>query len=256
MTEYDSARWVLAICGIGLAYSAVRDLRAGREYAAGGILSWDVIGAGRLRIFHPLLAWRGYRWVLTAQLIAGGCSIAVFALPVPVAAALAWTLAAACMLTLYRSAQGLDGADQMAALNTIAAAGALTAGGGVGRLLLAFLAGQLVLSYLIAGVAKVASPVWRNGSCLALILSTDSFGSPGLAAALRTRPALALLLAWGVIGFEVLFAGACALPGVPLWSFFAAGLVLHLTIAVTMGLVNFLFAFTAAYPALLYTVGT
>ncbi|MFC9892553.1 hypothetical protein ACFVMC_02550 [Nocardia sp. NPDC127579] len=256
MTEYDTACWVLTICGLGAAYSAFRDLRAGREYAAGGLLSWEVVGAGRSRSLRRVMAWPVYRWVLAAQLVAGGCGVAVFALSAPAAAALAWVLAGCCAVTLYRSGHGLDGADQMSALSTVVAAGVLTVGGDVGRLLLIFLAGQLILSYLIAGVAKLASPVWRDGSCLPQILSTETFGSPGLAAVLRARPALATLMGWFVIGFEVLFVLACVLPGAPLWAFLAAGLLLHLGIAITMGLINFLFAFTAAYPALIYTVTT
>ncbi|GAA5165305.1 MULTISPECIES: hypothetical protein [Amycolatopsis] len=257
MTEYEAARLVLAVSGIGLAWTALRDLRTGGEFTGRGVLSWDLVGVGRLRRLPwlgRLMGWPGHRLVLAAQLVAGLAAPVVAASPGAGSAVVACVLLTTVLLTVERTGYGLDGADQMVVLDLIAAAGTLVVGGVIGRLLLAFLSAQLLLSYTISGAAKLVSPVWRDGSCLALILSTDSYGSPRLAATLRARPALALAMAWFVIVLEVTFAGTLVLPAPALWCVLAAAFALHLGIAVTMGLVNFLFAFTAAYPALTYTI--
>ncbi|MCQ4040795.1 hypothetical protein ACFOSC_08735 [Streptantibioticus rubrisoli] len=256
LTETGAARAILAVAGSGLAVSAARDLRQAREFGEGGALAWSVVGAHPHRcpaVVRGLFVWERYRAVLAVQCAAGLAAPVVAALSTGGSAVLACLLLSTLLLGLHRSDFGTDGADQMAALCLLTAAVTLITGGTVGRLCLAFLAGQLVLSYLIAGVAKAVSPMWRDGSCLAQILSTRAYGSPRVAAALRARPHLGFLLAWGVMALEVTFWLTLVLPEAPRWGFLAAGAVMHLGIAVTMGLSTFVFAFTGAYPALLFT---
>ncbi|MFI9723606.1 hypothetical protein ACIHFE_28780 [Streptomyces sp. NPDC052396] len=259
LNETETARTILAVCGTGLAVSAARDLRQAREFTEDGTLAWSVIGAYPHRCpaaVRRLFVWERYRAVLAVQFTAGLAAPVVAARSTGGSAVLACVLLSTLLLGLHRGDYGTDGADQMAALALLTAAATLVVGGTVGRLFLAFLTCQLVLSYLIAGVAKLVSPMWRDGSCLALILSTHSYGSPRLAAALRARPLLGRLLAWGVMVLEVTFWLAFFLPGVPRWGFLAAGAALHIGIAVTMGLSTFVFAFIGAYPALVFTAAS
>ncbi|MEU9191553.1 hypothetical protein [Streptomyces hundungensis] len=256
LNETETARAILAVCGVGLAVSAGRDLRQSHEFGAGGALAWAVVGAYPHRCppaVRALFVGDRYRAVLAVQCAAGLAAPAVAALSAPGSAVVACVLLTTLLLGLHRSDYGTDGADQMAALAMLTAAVTLTVGGTVGRLFLAFLTGQLILSYLIAGVAKLVSPTWRDGSCLAQILSTDSYGSPGIAAFLRARPRVGALMAWGVMVLEVTFWLALVVPGPPRWGLLAAGAALHLGIAFTMGLTTFVFAFIGAYPALLFT---
>ncbi|MGW2597948.1 hypothetical protein [Streptomyces klenkii] len=255
----EAARAVLALSGPGLAVAAARDLRQAREFTGGGVLSWAVIGTNWPRQLAPvgaLLVWERYRVVLALQLTAGVAAPFAALTPGSGAAVVAWLLLAAALLSLHRGGYGTDGADQMSALAVLCAAVTLSVGGTIGRLFLLFLACQLLLSYLIAGAAKLVSPVWRDGSCLAQILSTHSYRSPRLASLLRSRPRMGLLLSWGVMVLEVTFWCAVFLPSGPMWAFLAAGVALHLGIALTMGLHTFVFAFLSAYPALVFTATT
>ncbi|MCX5384710.1 hypothetical protein [Streptomyces sp. NBC_00083] len=256
LNESETARAILAVCGVGLAVSALRDLRQSHEFGEGGALAWTVVGADQHRCpqaVRGLFVWERYRKVLAVQFTAGCAAPAVAALSTNGAAALACVLLTTLLLGLHRNDYGTDGADQMAALCLLTATATLVVGGTVGRLFLGFLACQLILSYLIAGSAKLVSRTWRDGSCLAQILSTDAYGSPGIAAVLRTRPLIAALLAWSVMVLEVSFWVTLVLPAGPRWGLLAAGAALHVGIAFTMGLSTFVFAFVGAYPALLFT---
>ncbi|MFE9370407.1 hypothetical protein ACFYM2_11610 [Streptomyces sp. NPDC006711] len=256
VNESETARAILAVCGAGLAVSARRDLRQGHEFGEGGALAWAVVGADQHRcppVVRGLFVWERYRGVLAVQFTAGCAAPAVAVLSATGSAVLSCVLLTTLLLGLHRNDYGTDGADQMAALCLLTAAATLVVGGTVGRLFLGFLAAQLLLSYLIAGVAKLVSRTWRDGSCLAQILSTDAYGSPGIAAILRARPLVAALLGWGVMVLEVTFWVTLFLPAQPRWGLLAAGAALHIGIAFTMGLSTFVFAFVGAYPALLFT---
>lgn len=258
LTVAFTARAVLALGGAGLAVAAARDLRFGREYAAGGVLTAVVEESARrrVRLLQWLSPWARYRAALLVQCALGALApAAALWAPTPVAAVAACLLAGTAVLTLQRSSYGLDGSDQMFALAMIAGAGALLCGARLGRWFLYFLAAQLVLSYVIAGVAKLVSPVWRDGSCLERILATRAYSSPRTAGVLRTHPRLGLAMAWGVMLFEVSFAVVPFLDGPVLVAFLSAGALFHLGIVLTMHLTTFLFAFVSAYPAMVYVTG-
>lgn len=83
-------------------------------------------------------------------------------------------------------------------------------------------------------------------------MSTIGYGSPPVGAFLGRHRRLALAACWSVIVFE------CSAPfllllGTPgAFAIIVVGLCFHLSIALLMGLNNFLWSFGAAYPALLF----
>lgn len=99
----------------------------------------------------------------------------------------------------------------------------------------AYVAIQIVLSYFVAGVAKVVRAEWRNGQALKKFLAQYEMAS---------IPA-PLALSWCVIFFELLFPLAMFAP----WPFVMAGLIFHLLNAYVLGLNRFFFAWIAGYPA-------
>lgn len=112
-----------------------------------------------------------------------------------------------------------------------------------------FVVAQLMLSYLVSGISKAASPVWRKGTALELISRMATYCPKGVSRNL-SRPVVSKLTCWTTIAFEVLaplliFFGT---PGV--FIFISLGVMFHIGIALTMGLTTFVFAFLAAYPIL------
>lgn len=102
----------------------------------------------------------------------------------------------------------------------------------------AYVAIQNLLSYFVAGVAKVLRTEWRNGQALKRFLI--QFEVPWVPA-----PAA---LSWCVIFFEMLFPLAIFAP----WPFVIGGLVFHLLNAYALGLNRFFFAWVAGYPAIFF----
>jgi hypothetical protein len=168
------------------------------------------------------------------------------------AAGLAAVVLAVHCLANVRLCVGRDGADQMQNIVWAALLGYCLPITETGRLMcLAFVPAQLILSYWTSGIAKVISPVWRQGSAVHLITRMETYCSPGVAAACG-RPWVSKAFSWLTIAFEV---GAPFLlifgwPGA--LTFIVCATLFHVGIALTMGLTTFVFAFGAALPIVYY----
>jgi hypothetical protein len=169
-------------------------------------------------------------------------------------AAIAAALVATSLLVSFRSPYGNDGADQMMTLIFVSTGLAHAIGSPAARqLALGFIALQACLSYFTAGIAKLASPMWRGGTAITGVLGTEIYGHPSAGALVAGNPALARGASWFVMLFECAFPLAIIGPReVTLALLFAAALF-HLGAAIFMRLNTFLWAFVATYPAVLYS---
>lgn len=145
------------------------------------------------------------------------------------------------------------GSDSMTALVALALwVAGLGSRPGLTKACLAYIAIQLVASYALAGIAKLRNPEWRNGRALPALFRVPGYDRPPAALrALVDRPAFARAGAWMLIAFECAFPLAFASRAVCI-AFIAAALGFHLTCFRALGLNRFVFAWSAAYPALLY----
>lgn len=119
---------------------------------------------------------------------------------------------------------------------------------------LAWIAAQSVLSYWLAGLAKIKTSRWRDGAALAALLASDG----PYAVWRRVRwvadaKVLRRVLGWGIFLFELLFPLVLFLPPSWKWVFLSLGLSFHLSTAAVLGLNRFIWAWAATYPALLYS---
>lgn len=253
-------RWVSVLIAIGIAVDSLEILYSRREYTSRGILSWDVLKLDRRFIlmsrsawvFRKLLSTPGYLVLISIQLL---LALAVIAKVPGVLLPLCITgILGIKLLSHFRHAHGgLDGSDQMqliifASLTVFYWTRDLD----TKTIALWFIAGQSMLSYLAAGIAKLASPLWRSGDAILGILATDNYGSQVLSSWLRSNPRLAATVCWSVILFECLGPTLVFAGPVPCLAFLACGLLFHLVVAVTMGLNNFIWSFGATYPAVLF----
>lgn len=104
-----------------------------------------------------------------------------------------------------------------------------------------YIAIQLILSYFVAGIAKIMSPQWRTGQAPQYFLAQAGWA---------ITPAQGFFMAWAVLAFECLFPLAIFAP-VP---FLILAIVFHVTNAYLFGLNRFVFAWAAAYPALILSL--
>lgn len=117
-----------------------------------------------------------------------------------------------------------------------------------------YIAAQLTLSYVRAGLVKAKEPSWWRGEALAAFLALPAYGVPAWVPRRLPHDALLLRVASvSVMGFE------CAAPlawfdPVACLVVIGVALAFHLATAVVFGLNRFLLAWSAALPSLWYAV--
>jgi hypothetical protein len=166
----------------------------------------------------------------------------------------ALTLLLCLALTKVRRVTASDGAEQMAVLTIFAICVALIPGPNANTATIAvwFIAGQAMLSYTTAGIAKALSETWRSGEAVPLVMSSESHGHPALARLLANHPDLGKALTRSVVLFECCFPLILVAPPQLALLLLLAGVAFHLGCAITMGLNAFLFAFPGTYLCVAY----
>jgi len=258
----DALQLVVWIHAVAVLLTAAEYLHDRRDFGERGAMSWKVFrasGSGAYRTLVPegiqrrLFGLRGMTAMLWIQIGA----VLVFAVA-PARSWLQWcgllTSTVVLLLITARQRYGQDGADQM---NLIVGITCVIVFGPfqsetVMTIGLWFLALQVTLAYLSAGIAKVISPVWRKGLAVGMVVDTASYGSRSAGDLLRRYSWIGRVLTWGTIAFELVFVIALIAPPPVTLGILAAGVLFHLGIAFVMGLNNFVPAFLSTYPAVLF----
>jgi hypothetical protein len=260
MQVADAYTLMLRICGVGIGLDALERMASARKYRDDGLFGWVVLrqklaGApAPVRRLADLLCAGAAR--LMAVLVVRLAAVALVALCPPGSPAFGAGLTAlvATHLYIYLRAAGFGtiGADHMTLLVCGGAWWAtVVAGTPVAALAgLWFVAAQVCVSYVIAGVSKLAAPKWRSGEALVCVLSTYTVGSPALHPVVQRRPRLARLLCWSVMLWEATFPVVLVAPRPLVLPLLAVGLLFHLSLAAIMGLNLFVFAFASTYAAI------
>lgn len=248
------------ITAVGVALSAAELLTRHRLFREDGILSWDAARtrhrwmSGRLeRLWSPVYSHGGVRVLLVSRAAAAAALVAPTSSPVLRRVAAQYAALSGYVLAL-RTPYGSDGAESLSTLTMAAAALGRSVPGGAGPAL-GFLAAQSVLSYAVAGLAKILSPMWMDGTAIRDVFRTRMFGERRAFALVRGRPRLCLVMGRAVAVVEVLAPLVLLLPrhrrGLPL----AMLGLFHLGTAAVMGLNRFPWAFIGTYPAVMAVGG-
>ena len=154
----------------------------------------------------------------------------------------------------YRLPYALDGADQMTLFVLIGLMIMLLDRGAGDFVRLGATAVTLhtAVSYITSGVAKLGSPIWRSGAGLSGIMNSGEFGNRPLAGLISRCRGLHLLLSWAVMLTHVAVGVAILAGGPIVYAALAAAMAFHIAVALTMRLNNFVWAFGAAYPSILF----
>lgn len=251
----------IIIAAVGISIMSLEDITMLKLLRKEGILSWDVLklqgswsAIGCSGKFAKVVFEYGYfRAVIVARLIAAITLLLFHGYPLVFAICTFIVFTSLAALTL-RSIYGLDGAHQMHLviwgalfLSSVAPEGSLGREFGIW-----FIAMQAGLAYLVSGIAKLISPMWRSGEALIRVLGTEIYGNRYAYAVFARHPSVARVASWTVILFECSF---CIIFIVNVrigWWILAAGLSFHIIVAILMGLNGFVFAFVATYPCIVY----
>jgi hypothetical protein len=158
------------------------------------------------------------------------------------------------LLSHLRNPYGVDGSDQMQVIIFASLVVFYTAPSDsmIQKFSISFLCFQSLLSYFMSGLAKIVSPVWRDGTAIVGIMNTESFGNKGLALILINNPMLSKIVCWWVIIFECIFPFLIFTGIQTAYFFILCGIIFHLSTAVFMRFNSFFWSFIATYPALLF----
>jgi hypothetical protein len=258
MSLDTAMRIAASIAAIGIVWDAV-ELITTRADVLGRFFEWPVVRSRYYILLNRPVLGAIFDSVLSGgffdALVLGHAVAAIgFVIVMPVWPAAAVALAALVLFghvaVHVRLLVGLDGADQM---QTVVWAGLLVYSVNLSEATnvaaAVFVTAQSLLSYQVAGWAKVCSKVWRGGRAVGRISRTGTYCTPRLSRILQWTPA-SFVLSWMTIGFEVLGAAALLAGRAGTVAFIAAGLMFHVGIALGMGLATFVFAFVAAFPIL------
>lgn len=244
-----------ALLGLWGVLNATQWLVDAPRWADGGPLGWGLQRLRRGRLMRSALAATLYRpaGLRALAIILLGTSVALMMLPTSfLTLALLATFAFAELALGLRG--GSDGAGKIALVTAtglfLQVEGLLT---GLDDLLLAGLlwtGGQLTIAYFAAGASKAMLAPWRKGQAVRGALTSYTAGHRWTAAALRNDE-LALALGWAIILAELAFPLALFAPLPAMLAALTAMVLLHLGIAIIMGLNTYPWGFLAAYPSAL-----
>jgi hypothetical protein len=242
---------------VGIANSTLESFwhLARGNYGPGGIWSWSVLreahGPGLAKALSPLLTGGAMPVLLSLRLLGAAALPVLYLRGLNPAPALAVLIVLQFLLQI-RSRWGGEGADQMTVVVLVASFIAATTPHAVVPAAL-FIGGQISLSYLASGTAKLFGPMWRRGEALGRIMNHHQYGHRGLAGLLARYPILNKLAGSVVIGFQVSFFVFYLLPLPYALVYPLAGMAFHLGIAYFMRLNLFFVTFVGTYGCLIFT---
>lgn len=252
-------RYTILLVGIGLTIKAFETIWLLPQYDRRGVFDYAIIGNDSLAttplapVFAKLYSKPGVLGLATLGVLAF-LALAATSYGTP-----AYRIAASVLIVVnvafyYRQAFGLDGADQMSflILVTVFFCSIVTSDPKLREVGVWFIALQLALSYFVAGAAKLVSKEWRSGIAISGILSTYTYGTRFTRKLLTNSRVLCILICWGVIVTEMVIPFGLLLEPTGVAVALGVGLAMHVSIAIIMGLNDFVWGFAAAYPSFYY----
>jgi hypothetical protein len=248
---------VIRLLCIALFLTAFEYVMIIKQFGDDGVYSWKMI---KLRTSHSirnlspdmLFSKPGVLFIMLLRIL---CSLVLFIDPISIVTVyLLAIIVSTSLLLAIRNPVGTDGSDQMSAIISIALLITfIFRDANIAAISLYFIAAQSILSYVIAGGAKLLSKKWRSGTAIFQIMNTESYGSERIALYLhRSSPLVSQALSWNVMIVESSFFAVAILPYPYFLVFIVWGIFFHVYNAVIMGLNNFFWVFLSTYPALLY----
>lgn len=192
----------------------------------------------------------GYGIVLLVQALAAVASVYALYYASPLAIVTTFMVGLGWILKTNRAPLGATGADMMQRIVWFSLLLFALAGGTVAQTAaLVFIAFQGLFAYFIAGLSKLKSPYWQDGTAVAQVVSTRSFGL-----ALSIPWGVSAFLTWSTLVFEIGGPFLVLLGPYGVLAFCGMALMFHASVAIVSGLPMFIFAFGATYPAIYWVV--
>jgi hypothetical protein len=251
---------IQTIASIAVVIDAIEIIIERHQYSSRGIFNFEVLRTDKTwmlnkrlnPIFRILFDYPNFIFLISIQLVTAVLIVSHIFTNLSVYFVL--IILSIHLLTHIRNRYGMNGSDQ---LQVIIFASLLIFYLNpddilVQKFSIYFIGFQSLLSYFMAGLAKLVSPTWRDGNAISGIMNTESFGNRLIAKILIDKPLLSKLICWGVIIFESIFPIFIFGGIYTTYIFIIMGILFHLLLAILMRFNSFLWSFIATYPALLF----
>jgi hypothetical protein len=257
MIDLDAATaldWMTRLVCVPLILGGLEQLWLRREFGRGGLLDWHLTSMRPVtRPLDRLLRSPRIRMILTPRgTVALGLALAAGALALmcfPRMPLLAILVVLAHTAIGKRHHQSVEGSDDMImVLLGVTVLRGLSPDLLVQQFAVGFVAAQLCVSYLTAGLSKMQGREWWSGAAMPRTMSTDYFGHRPTAVILWRFRAAAIGLSWAIFLWEATFLVSIVAPRPIALVALLIGLGFHVGCAITMHLGAFVWAFGAAYP--------
>lgn len=241
--------------------SSLEHLANRKQRRKGGVNNWQVTRDSMLATSTPVRRFLDTvsKPVVTdcihAARVASSLALLAPRSPAPVRIAANGLLAASSWALHPRHHYGTDGSDQVSFLSSAAALIARTAGRrtAVSDHVLWTVALQATLSYAVSGWAKLAGRSWREGTALAGVTRTMTYGDRRVWQLTQRFPRTARMLGASVLALECTFPLAYAAGGKFAKAYSAGTSAFHVAVGQIMGLGRFVPSFTSMHAPILYT---
>jgi hypothetical protein len=251
---------ILTIASIAVIIDALEIIVERRQYSSSGIYNFEVLRTSKrwmlnrwmAPIFNMLFKYPNYIFLVSIQLAVA--TLVISHLFTNLSLFFVILILLVHLLSHFRNYYGIDGSDQLQIIifASLVVFYAASSDPIIQKFSVFFLCFQSLLSYFMSGLAKLVSPVWREGAAIVGIINTESFGNKRLAQILINSPMLSKLICWWVIIFECVFP-ILIFTGIQTAYFFIMfGIIFHLSTAIFMRFNSFFWSFIGTYPALLF----
>lgn len=246
--------WMCRVAGVAAAVNALELLVLHRAWSDRGVWRARIL-APQWGVWHLLLGARAFAVVLVVQL---ALAVTLAAAPgTTVGCLAAVVLAVTGWLSSLRFRGNVNGGSD-AMLFTVLGGLAVAQLPDVTNVVheggVLYIAAQLTLSYVRAGIVKAKERSWWSGQALSAFFALRAYGVPAWVPRRMPDHGLPLRLASaGVIGFECL-APMAWLDPIACLALMAVAFTFHAATAALFGLNRFLLAWSAALPSLWYAV--
>ncbi|HET9991318.1 MAG TPA: hypothetical protein VFQ65_22460, partial [Kofleriaceae bacterium] len=201
MSFATAMAWIARLASGATAIAALELIVAHRAWSERGVYRWSTLrreySPAGARLAGLVFATPGMWIVLAVQLASA------LALPWLVHPVWPWLAFATTLAISMRFRGTFNGGSD--AMLIVVLLGLAIARSGAREIGLGYIAAQLVLSYVLAGVAKVREPRWREGTALAALVALPSYGAPPALLAYLTKPVLARNAGYALLAFELGF---------------------------------------------------
>lgn len=248
--EYVALRHVEVLASVAMFIGTMELFAIRAHWGERGTWRWSSL-QDELGFARWALATRPFTGLLVARLLAAAWLLRE---PSLIAMVVAWVTSLAVNVRFRGTYNGGSDHLLMIVLSAVLIGRVGDASPVVVRVAVVWIGVQALLSYTIAGLAKLRDAQWRSGTALPVLLAIPAYGVPTPIQALLQRPGVARAATWGVLVFE------CGFPLVLLGPRAAAvgivvAAVFHVANAWVLGLNRFLLTWAATWPALVYVAG-